>query len=559
MTPHSRSSLTRTVLNLLAVLVLASVRSSHADDAPVASATLETEPTATISAGGDVVRPHELEGLMLLEHDSPALGRRAQALVWLPEGVAAVDAAAGVAGDLTRYPVLYVMHGAYGSMVDWPERTNVREIARAYEMILVFPDGGEFGWYVDSPIDPASQYASYITRDLLDAVERNFPVVREKAGRGIMGLSMGGHGALILAARNPQLYASASALSGILRLTNHPDKWQIAQRLGPIDEAGTQWLANSVVDQAERFRSANVRLMFDCGVNDTTTGAIEDNRQMHARLLELQVPHIYREFDGAHTWEYWQRHLPQHLNFHQATLQPTGPEMARWKAHYFQRLDAFLTQNARLRIEGRPALPRVVLLGSSSLEMFPADLLPGIEIINRGIASDNLGLGSRGIAHRMEECIFDVEPDVVVIKTGRNDLGDRHRSSDGRPTLDEMATGYESIVAAIRQRLPQTRIIIINSFPVRGRFSHLAAAILEWNPMLEAVAQRHGAEFIDAHSLLVDDDGLMKEAYTNDGLHLTRPAYEILAHELTPLVAIGRRVSSFRGQVGNVIHPPALR
>src|SRR5690606_19409998 len=173
--------------------------------------------------------------------------------------------------------------------------------------------GGEFGWYLDSPTLPESQYESYIIDELMPDVAERFPV--HDSARGIMGLSMGGHGAMILSARHPGLFQSASSSSGILKLTNHGHKWEIEKRLGSIEENRDRGAAHSVWDQPEVYKTAGMRLVFDCGEDDTGTGAIEDNRMLHKRFVDLGIPHIWREHAGTHSWDYWRDHLNEHLVF----------------------------------------------------------------------------------------------------------------------------------------------------------------------------------------------------------------------------------------------------
>ncbi|MCX7765805.1 MAG: alpha/beta hydrolase-fold protein, partial [Candidatus Sumerlaeia bacterium] len=127
--------------------------------------------------------------IISITHHSKTLNRQKNFYVYIPP-----DAQPG-----EKFPVLYVLHGAYGNYTDWVMRTNIEDLAENYRMILIFPDGGEFGWYVDSPIERDSQYESYIAKELVPEVDRIFPTVASREGRGIMGLSMGGHGALLLA------------------------------------------------------------------------------------------------------------------------------------------------------------------------------------------------------------------------------------------------------------------------------------------------------------------------------------------------------------------------
>ena len=425
-----------------------------------------------------------------------------------------------------KFPVLFVLHGAYGGYKDWVDRTNIEDLADNYRMILVFPDGGEFGWYVDSPIEKDSQYETYVVKELVTKIDSLFPTIASREGRGIMGLSMGGHGALLLSAKHPDVFGSASALSGILKITEHPDKWHIAERLGPMNENQKVWEENSVYEQTERFKDSNVRILFDCGVDDTQTGAINDSRKFHERLVELKIPHIWRELPGTHSWDYWQNHLEEHLNFHQSAMIKVTPNLDKVRQTYFERLSIFFDKNSKLSFE-KSDKPTVCLLGSSSMQGFPAELLPEYYVYNRGISSDILGIGTRGISHRLEESVFDMRPNFVLIMNGTNDLGDRYRT--GEPSIARMIEEYEKIVLKICERLPETKLFIITCQPVRDKYAHLATPTHSFNMQLKSIAEKHKIPVIDLYSKLVGDDDLVKPEYTTDGLHLTPTAQKILA------------------------------
>ncbi len=449
-------------------------------------------------------------------HESAALGREQTFSIYVPPE----------AEDGERFPVLYVLHGAYGGHRDWPTAGRAGELAAHYRMVLVFPDGGEFGWYVDSPHDPSSQYATYVGEELPAYIDVHYPTIADRGARGIMGLSMGGHGALLLAAKHPDRFGSASSLSGILKITDHPEKHQIAARLGPMEDNPELWAENSVWDQAERFRDSGVRLLFDCGEDDVATGAIGDSRKLHERLNALGIPHIWREHAGTHSWDYWSGHLREHLNFHQASMITADEGADRWFRLYFERMSAFLEENGRLALE-RPAAPTVALLGSSSLQSFPDELFPGYRVFNRAIAGDGLGIVRRGLSWRLEESVFDIRPDVLVIKNGRNDLGELHR--EGEPSIERMLEEYAAIVDEVRHRLPQTRIVVMTAFPVSGRFAHLGDSILEYNKGLTRLSGERGLAVVDAWPELAGPGGEIRPEYTMDGLHLTPVARDKVA------------------------------
>ena len=217
------------------------------------------------------------------------------------------------------YPVLYLLHGATGNYRNWDDKTSLTLYMAERDMIVITPDGSEYGWYLDSPIKPESQYDSAISRDVVADVDSRFPTIADRSGRAIAGLSMGGHGALSLAAKHPDIFSSASSLSGILDITAHSGSWQMQEILGAQPQALNEWMNHSVFFLAENFTTASVKLLFDTGTEDAT-GAVADSRRVHLLLKSLGVDHTYREFPGVHNWVYWNAHLPEHLDFHQQNI-----------------------------------------------------------------------------------------------------------------------------------------------------------------------------------------------------------------------------------------------
>ncbi|MEQ8822006.1 MAG: alpha/beta hydrolase-fold protein [Sumerlaeia bacterium] len=453
---------------------------------------------------------------LIINHYSPALQREQTFEVYLPAS----------ATDEKPMPVLYVLHGAWGSNRDWPSQTDIIERAADYRLILVFPDGGEFGWYLDSPIEKDSQYESYMIGELIPLIDRMFPTTGTREGRGIMGLSMGGHGAMTLAAKHPDTFASASSLSGILNITNHPDKWHMLGRLGSYEENTESWEDNSAWHLAPAFQDTDIALLFDSGTSDTA--AIGDNRQFHDRLTDLGVPHIWREFPGGHTWDYWREHLPQHLNFHQANLLAADANAPKWFNHYYARMNRFVDENAQWELDADIASsPTVVLLGSSSAEGFPEEFLTdyGYRVFDRGISADRLGITSRGVSHRLNASAFDIAPDFLFIKNGRNDLG--VRAQGGEPSIARMIEEYDEILTALRANLPDTKIHVVTCAPVSGRYAHLADATRAYNEELKNLAKEKGFPVVDVWKALVGEDGLLPEDLTTDGLHMNRDGYAV--------------------------------
>ena len=161
------------------------------------------------------------------------------------------------------------------------------------------------------------------------------------------------------------------------------------------------------------------------------------------------------------------------------------------------------------------------------MQGFPTELLKGYKVLNRGISADTLGTGSRGISHRLEPSLFDMRPDFVFIKNGRNDLGDRHRT--GQPSIERMVEEYTQIALTIRERLPETKLFIVTCAPVRDKYAHLATATHSFNMQLKFLAKTYEIPVLDLYETLVGADGLLRAEYSRDGLHLSRAGYEVWA------------------------------
>lgn len=154
-----------------------------------------------------------------LQIASASMGKTYKAAVVLPNSYAKGKAS---------YPVVYLLHGAYGTFSDWLKKTPnpnaVKDLSDQYNLIFVLPEGEKFSFYLDSPVSKESQFETFITTEVVAQVDANYRTVASKKGRVITGLSMGGHGALYLSGRHPDLYAAAGSMSGALDMGGLPDR-----------------------------------------------------------------------------------------------------------------------------------------------------------------------------------------------------------------------------------------------------------------------------------------------------------------------------------------------
>ncbi|RIV17937.1 esterase family protein [Fibrisoma montanum] len=233
--------------------------------------------------------------------------------------------------DAQPFPVLYLLHGGSGSFRDWltkPADTRLlHRLADQYNLIIVTPDGDPVSYYFDSPLVPGSQFETFISQELIAKIDDTYRTVRDRKGRVIAGLSMGGHGAMFIASRHPDLFAAAGSMSGVMNINTAT--WKVepdfaksradnfAKLLGPPAGGDTPYPGYTMVTLADRLKTNGLPLIFDIGVDDFL---IETNRDLHRRLLDNETPHEYTERPGAHTWPYWENALPYQVLFFNSVL-----------------------------------------------------------------------------------------------------------------------------------------------------------------------------------------------------------------------------------------------
>ena len=215
--------------------------------------------------------------------------------------------------ETALYPVVYLLHGYSGNYLDWHDKASaVVPLADQHQVIMVCPDGGYNSWYVDSPVDSSSQYETHVGKEVVAYVDKHYRTVTSRAGRAITGLSMGGHGALFLALRHPDIFGAAGSMSGGVDLTYDTNAWGIAEKLGRYQDYPLRWDSLSVVNLIQLQPPNALALIIDCGSDDFF---FEINRQLHRGLLRQEIPHDYTVRPGGHRWDYWNRAVQYQLLF----------------------------------------------------------------------------------------------------------------------------------------------------------------------------------------------------------------------------------------------------
>jgi len=197
-------------------------------------------------------------------------------------------------------PVLYYLAGLTCTEETFMIKAGAHRIAAELGLMLVAPDtsprglqlsgdsdswdfGVGAGFYVDATQEPWARHYrmyTYVTQELRALVEASFPADRERTG--IFGHSMGGHGALTLALRNPQLYRSVSAFAPIAAPSQVP--WGQKAFTGYLGPDRSLWRAYDACELVSGVANAAGRppILIDQGLADP--------------FLEKQLlPHLFEE------------------------------------------------------------------------------------------------------------------------------------------------------------------------------------------------------------------------------------------------------------------------
>jgi putative tributyrin esterase len=209
-----------------------------------------------------------------------------------------------------RFAVLYLLHGLYGDYLNWDTRTGLENYAQNLRQLIVMPDADD-SWYTDSATVPGDKFEEYIAKDLVSEIDAKYRTIRERHGRAIAGLSMGGYGAVKLALKYPDSFELAGSLSGAFNAAQNLDtlRPEFSAKLAEVfGKVGSRERAeNDVLQLLNAPRQTSYPYFYlGCGTEDFF---LETNRALVAQLSSQKIAYEYHETPGGHTWEYWDREL----------------------------------------------------------------------------------------------------------------------------------------------------------------------------------------------------------------------------------------------------------
>jgi S-formylglutathione hydrolase FrmB/CubicO group peptidase (beta-lactamase class C family) len=228
----------------------------------------------------------------------------------------------------TRWPVLYLLHGAGGNHAEWTQNTDVEALTAPTDLLVVMPDAndavGLTGWYTDwynGGEGGPPKWETFHLTELLQLLERNW-----QAGdrRVVAGLSMGGYGAFSYAARHPDLFRAAASYSGVLDLKVHPgdfsDTDAITRWGDPVANAAN-WDAHDPIKMVAALKGMPLYIAYGNGEPGPLDNAGTQKDELEAWIGQGDDLFVAAAHDagitatvnaygpGTHNWPYWQRDL----------------------------------------------------------------------------------------------------------------------------------------------------------------------------------------------------------------------------------------------------------
>lgn len=233
-----------------------------------------------------------------------------------------------------KLPVLYWLSGLTCTDENFMQKAGAHRVAAELGIIIVAPDtsprgddvadddgydlGKGAGFYVNATQEPWAkhyQMYDYIVKELPEIIEQNFEVTGKKA---ISGHSMGGHGALMIALRNPEMFVSTSAFSPIANPVNCPwGEKAFTAYLGDNKEAWKEYDTCYLMEQTDKY----LPMLVSQGEADQFLAEQLKTKALETVAKQQSASVIIERHDGYdHSYYFIASFIERHLRFHAKQL-----------------------------------------------------------------------------------------------------------------------------------------------------------------------------------------------------------------------------------------------
>lgn len=263
---------------------------------------------------------------------SPVMGMQMHLGVILPEAAQGIGVNASEEEQQGPIPALYLLHGTSDDETIWHRRTSIERYVADKRLAVVMMTT-HLGAYTNQKY--GFRYFDYVAKEVPEICARYFNLSREREGKFVAGLSMGGYGALKIGLALPEEFSVVGGLSaGVDRSFMVPEAARGFEDIAAL-RAAEDSLSPMEYRQAMNFfmnfgshkefltdRENNLfllaedakksgktlpKLIIRCGSEDVL--AVDANRRFKKHIDGLGIESDYAEFPGIHSWEFWDEHI----------------------------------------------------------------------------------------------------------------------------------------------------------------------------------------------------------------------------------------------------------
>ena len=214
------------------------------------------------------------------------------------------------------FKTLYLLHGVFGSYIDWVNGTRIQRYAEEHDLAVVMPSGDN-AFYVDQP-GANNYYGEFVGKELVELTRKMFPLSRKREDTFIAGLSMGGYGAMRNGLKYWENFGSIVALSGALLVEDvakrtNDDPFFLNRRdyaeacFGDLSKIlDSDKNPKYLVRQLKKEGRPIPRIYMACGDADSL---LPVNQDMAAFLKEQGADVTFEVGPGAHEWDFWDTYI----------------------------------------------------------------------------------------------------------------------------------------------------------------------------------------------------------------------------------------------------------
>ncbi len=206
-------------------------------------------------------------------------------------------------------PTMYLLHGLSDDNSCWSRFSRIEHYAEAHDMAVIMPEGDR-SFYEDMAY--GQKFYTHIVKEVVDLSRQLFKLSDKREKTFITGLSMGGYGAFKIAMRNPDMFAGACSMSGVMDIAHRIEtrEWDPDMRLIFGDDRMTSVRGSDadLFTLAEKMKECPnaPKLLQICGTEDFLW---EDNLRFRDHAKSLGLDFTWEEHPGSHCWEFWDLHV----------------------------------------------------------------------------------------------------------------------------------------------------------------------------------------------------------------------------------------------------------